>query len=78
MLPVEDGVTMVFGEKAMLTRWRNGNAISGGCFSGEGRELPGPAITDGDGEVMMLIGGGTASGLSLLLLLLLCGEGLGL
>jgi hypothetical protein len=52
---------MAFGKEAGLTWCRNGN-VSRVCFSGEGRELPGPVITDGNGEDMMPIGLRTASG----------------
>ena len=53
MLQVEAGVTVVFGGKAVLTGCRNGNAVSRECLGDEGREPPGPAITDGDGKAMM-------------------------
>jgi hypothetical protein len=53
MLQVEAGITVVFSKKAVLTRCRNGNAISRECLGDEGGEPPGPAITDGDGEAMM-------------------------
>jgi hypothetical protein len=82
-MQAEAGVTVVFGRKAVLTWCRNRNAVSRECLGDEGREPPGPAITDSNGEAMISIGWGAASGLSSSssssssLLLLLCGEGLG-
>jgi len=57
-MQAEAGVTMVFGGKAVLTWCSNGNAVSKECLGDEGREPPGQAITDGDGEAMMSIGWG--------------------
>jgi hypothetical protein len=70
MLQVEAGVTVVFDGKAVLTGCRNGNAVSRECLGDEGREPPGPAITDGDGKAMMANWLRTVGGLSLSFLLL--------
>jgi hypothetical protein len=55
-MQAESGVTVVFGGKAVLTWCSNGNAVSRECLGDEGREPPGPAITDSDSEAMISIG----------------------
>jgi hypothetical protein len=57
-MQADAGVAVVFGGKAVSTWCSNGNIVSRECLGDEGRELPGPAITDSDGEAMMSIGWG--------------------
>jgi hypothetical protein len=57
-MQAEASVTVVFVRKTVLTWGRNRNAVSRECLGDEGREPPGPAITNGNGEAMMSIGWG--------------------
>jgi hypothetical protein len=79
-MQAEVGVTVVFGGKAVLTWCRIRNAVSRECLGDEGREPPGPAITDSNGEAMISIGWGRRVACRrrrCCCCLLLCGEGLG-